>query len=175
VERLRRHPRLLSRLTEELDAGGSELRQATICELLRTRPVFDGTTRCTKKRIRLGEWVIPEGTVVMINIQLAHALEQSFPDAASFIPDRFVGANPKPFAWIPFGGGVNRCIGAAFTSMEIDVALRTLLRELRFETTDAPGERRRSRGHAIAPGRGGRAVVYRRTAVASSGADTAPS
>jgi cytochrome P450 len=173
VERLRRHPRLLSRLTEELDAGGSELRQATIWELLRTRPVFDGTTRRAKKRIRLGEWVIPEGTVVMINIQLAHALEQSFPDAASFNPDRFVGANPKPFAWIPFGGGVNRCTGAAFTSMEIDVALRTLLRELRFETTDARGERRRSRGHAIAPGRGGRAVVYRRTAVASSDADSA--
>ena len=62
VERLRRHPRLLSRLTEEVDAGGSELRQATIWEVQRTRPVLDGTTRRTKKRIRLGDWVIPEDT-----------------------------------------------------------------------------------------------------------------
>ena len=62
VERLRRHPQLLSRLTEEVDAGGSELRQATIWEVQRTRPVLDGTTRRTKTRIRLGDWVIPEDT-----------------------------------------------------------------------------------------------------------------
>ena len=108
----------------------------------RTRPVLDGTTRRTKKRIRLGDWVIPEDTNVIISIRLAHDSEESFPDAASFNPDRFVGADPKPFAWIPFGGGVNRCVGAAFANMEMDVALRTLLREFRFAPTDAPGERR---------------------------------
>ena len=173
MERLRRHPRLLSRLTEEVDAGGSELRQATIWEVQRTRPVLDGTTRRTKKRIRLGDWVIPQDTAMVISIRVAHASEESFPDAASFNPDRFVGAVPKPFAWIPFGGGVNRCIGAAFANMEMDVALRTLLRELRFAPTDARGERRHWRGMATAPGRGGRAVVYRRTAEASSDADSA--
>jgi hypothetical protein len=112
TERLRCHPSLLSRLTEEVDAGGSELRQGTIWEVLRTRSVLDGTTRHTKKRIRLGDWVIPENTAVVLSIRLAHASEESFPDAASFNPDRFVGASaPKPFAWIPFGRGVNRCIG----------------------------------------------------------------
>ena len=168
VERLRRHPRLLSRLTEEVDAGGSELRQATIWEVLRTRPVLNATMRTPTKRIRLGDWVIPEGTTLIISIQLAHLLEENFPDAASFNPDRFVGANPKPFAWIPFGGGVNRCVGAALSNMEIDVTLRTLLRELRFAPSDAPGERRHDRGLAITPARGGRAVVYRRTAAASN-------
>jgi cytochrome P450 len=171
VERLRRHPRLLSRLTEEVDAGGSELRQATIWEVLRTRPVLNATMRTPTKRIRLGDWVIPEGTTLIISIQLAHLLEENFPDAASFNPDRFVGANPKPFAWIPYGGGVNRCVGAALSAMEIDVTLRTLLRELRFAPTDAPGERRHDRGLAITPARGGRAVVYRRTAAASSDAN----
>jgi cytochrome P450 len=173
VERLRRHPRLLSRLTEEVDDGGSELRQATIWEVLRTRPVLNATMRTPTKRIRLGDWVIPEGTTLIISIQLAHLLEENFPDAASFNPDRFVGANPKPFAWIPFGGGVNRCVGAALSNMEIDVTLRTLLRELRFAPTDAPGERRHDRGLAITPARGGRAVFYRRTAAASSGANPA--
>ena len=172
VERLRRHPRLLSRLTDEVDAGGSELRQATIWEVQRTRPVLTAALRRTKKRIRLGEWVIPEDNTVMASIQLAQASEQSFPDAESFNPDRFVSVPPNPFAWIAFGGGMNRCIGAAFANMEMDVTLRTLLREFRFEPTDAPGERRHIRGVTIAPGRGGRAVVYRRTADASSDADS---
>jgi cytochrome P450 len=173
VERLRRHPSLLSRLTDEVDAGGSELRQTTIWEVLRTRSVLEGTTRRTKKRIRLGDWVIPENTVVILSIRMAHASEETFPDAASFNPDRFAGVSaPKPFSWIPFGGGVNRCIGAALANMEMDVTLRTLLRELRFAPTDAPGERRHWRGVATAPARGGRAVVYRRTAKVSSDDDS---
>jgi cytochrome P450 len=173
AERLRRHPRLLSRLTEEVDAGGSELRQATIWEVQRVRPVLDGTPRRTKTRIRLGDWVIPEDTHLIISIRLAHGSEESFSDAALFNPDRFVGSVPKPFAWIPFGGGINRCVGAAFANMEIDVTLRTLLRELRFRPTDAPGERRRWRGGATAPARGARTVVYRRTNEASSDSDSA--
>jgi cytochrome P450 len=172
VERLTRHPHMLSRLVEEVDAGGSELRQATIWEVQRVRPVLDGAMRRTKTRIRLRDWVIPEGTNLIISIRLAHDSEESFPDAGAFNPDRFVGV-PKPIAWIPFGGGVNRCVGAAFAHMEMDVALRTLLRELRFEPTDAPAERARWRGVATVPARGARAVAYRRTAGASSDADTA--
>jgi cytochrome P450 len=163
VERLRRHPRLLSRLTEEVDNGGSELRQATIYEVQRTRPVIDGTIRLTRKRIRLGEWVIPERHAVIVSIALAHSAEENFPDAASFSPDRFVGTSPDNYSWIPFGGGVRRCIGAAFANMEMNVTLRTLLREFEFAATYAPAERYHSRGVATAPGRGGQAVVYRRS------------
>ena len=155
VERLRRHPELLSRLVDEVDAGGSELRQATIFEVQRTRSTIEASLRRAKKRIRLGDWVLPAGTKVMVNFQLAHESDENFPDADSFNPDRFVGANPKAFRWIPYGGGVNRCVGAGFANMEMDVALRTLLREFRFAPTDAPGERRHYRGVAIAPARGG--------------------
>ncbi len=162
VERIRRHPRLLERLSEEVDAGGRELRQATIWEVLRTRPVLDGALRRTRQRIRLGEWVIPEDYTIWASIQLAHASEESFPDAASFDPDRFIGATPKPITWIPFGGGINRCIGAAFATMEMDVTLRTLLREFRIMPTNAPSERDRNRGVSHVPARGARAVVYRR-------------
>ncbi len=172
VERLRRHPQLLTRLTEEVDAGGSELRQATIWEVQRTRPVLTGALRRTMTRIQLGEWVLPEDTMVWVGVQVAHESEQNFPDAGSFNPDRFVGATPNPFAWIAFGGGMNRCIGAPFANMEIDITLRTLLREFRFAPTNAPGERRHNRGVTMAPGRGGRAVVYRRAADASSDADS---
>jgi hypothetical protein len=148
------------------------LRQATISEVQRTRPVLDAAVRCTKMRIRLRDWVIPENTKLILSIRLVHESDDSFPDAASFDPDRFVGV-PKPAAWIPFGGGVNRCVGAAFTHMEMDVTLRTMLRELRFAPTDAPDERRRWRGVATVPARGARAVVYRRTAKASHDADSA--
>jgi cytochrome P450 len=163
IERLRRHPRLLSRLAEEVDAGGSELRQATIWEVQRTRPVVEATTRIARQRIRLGEWVIPQGHAVIASITMAHSSEQIYADAKTFDPDRFVGNAPDNYAWIPFGGGIRRCIGAAFANMEMNVALHTLLREFEFGTTYAPGERRHSRGIATAPGSGGRAVVYRRT------------
>lgn len=167
IERLRRHPRLLTRLTEEVEAGGSELRQATIWEVQRTRPVIDGTLRLTRTRIRLGEWVIPENHVVIVSIGLAHSSERNFPDAKAFNPDRFLGTTPDTRTWVPFGGGVRRCIGAAFANMEMNVTLRTLLREFEFATTDARGERIHSRGVATAPGRGARAVVYRRKSRAS--------
>jgi cytochrome P450 len=172
IERLRRHPQLLARLTEEVDAGGSDLREATISEVQRTRPVLDAFVRRTKTRIRLGDWVIPADTNLVFSIPLVHDSEASFPDATSFNPDRFVGA-PKPGAWIPFGGGINRCVGAAFATMESDITLRTLLREFRFAATDAPGERGHWRGIATVPARGARAVVYRRTAKPSSDAQSA--
>ena len=152
---------------EEVDAGGSELQQATIWEVQRLRPVIDGTSRRTLKRIRLGEWVIPEGHVVIVSIPTAHHAPDRFTDPGLFDPDRFVGNPPDNYAWIPFGGGIRRCIGAAFANMEMTVTLRTLLREFTFEPTDAPGERYHSRGIANAPGDGGRAVVHRRATATS--------
>ena len=79
LERLSRHPELMSRLAEEADAGGSELRQATIWEVQRTRPVLDGTTRRTKTRIRLGDWVLPEGTNIIIQYQAGPRLRGELP------------------------------------------------------------------------------------------------
>jgi cytochrome P450 len=162
VERLRRHPRLLSRLTAEVDAGGTELTQATVWEVQRTRPVVDATLRVTRQRMRLGEWVIPRGTTIIASISMAHRSADEFAAPESFDPDRFLGTTPDTYTWIPYGGGIRRCIGAAFANMEMTVTLRTLLREFEFGTTYAPGERRHSRGVATAPARGGRAVVYRR-------------
>lgn len=168
LERLRRHPAVLRRLTEEVDAGGSDYMMAVLAEVQRTRPVLTAALRRTKKRIKLGEWVIPEDTIVMASTQLAMAAEQSFPDAAEFKPERFVDQAPNPFAWIPFGGGMMRCIGASFATMEMDVTLRTMLREFRLEPTNAPDERIHTRGVTVAPGRGGRIVVYRRNAAPTS-------
>jgi cytochrome P450 len=168
VERLRRHPDVLRRLVEEGDAGGSELREAALIEIQRVRPVIDLTARQVRaESLTLGRWTLPRGQTVLVSIALMHDAEELFPNAATFDPDRFVGARPDTYGWIPFGGGVRRCIGAAFATMELNVVLRTLLRDFTLVPTDQPDERWHSRGVAIAPGRKGLAVVHRRAQGAS--------
>jgi cytochrome P450 len=165
VERLRRHPGVLSRLVAEVDAGGSELRHATILEVQRVRPVIDLVGRHVKaESLPLGEWVIPQGHSVLIGIGLVHADEAVFPGATAFNPDRFAGVRPDRYSWVPFGGGFRRCLGAAFADMEMNVVLATLLREFELAPTREPSERWHSRGIAYAPAKGGRAVVRRRPA-----------
>lgn len=171
LERLRRHPELLSRLTEEVDAGGSELRRATIWEALRNRTCVDGTIRRTKTRIKLGEWVLPENTAIIVYSEIAHMMEQNFADPLTFDPDRFDGSTPPPYKWVPFGGGVNRCPGASFANREMDVTLRTLLRHFHFAPTDAPAEGRRNLGVTWVPSHHGRVVVYRRVSTGSGDVD----
>ncbi|MQY17106.1 cytochrome P450 [Nocardia macrotermitis] len=163
VERLRRHPDVLRRLVSEADAGGSELREATLLEVQRVRPVIDVTPRQIRvEELRLGRWTLPKGQNVLVSIRLMHDNEELFPRARTFDPDRFLGARPGTFSWIPFGGGARRCIGASFATLEMNVVLRTLLRDFTLEPTDAPDERPHFRGVALAPGRKGRAVVHRR-------------
>jgi cytochrome P450 len=163
VERLRRHPDVLRDLVAEVDAGGGELLEATILEVQRTRPVIDMVGRQVKaEHLRLGRWTIPKGLAVLVSIGLIHDDDSVFPNARTFDPYRFVGAKPDLYQWIPFGGGTRRCLGAAFANMEMNVVLRTLLRDRTLLPTSEPDERWHSRGIANAPGRGGRVVVRRR-------------
>ena len=165
VERLRRHPEILRRLTGEVDEGGARLREATILEIQRTRPVIDGTARQVRAaNMNLGRWTLPKGQIVMVSIYLMHNDETLFPGARRFDPDRFLDSKPDTYEWIPFGGGVRRCIGAAFANMEMNVVLRTLLRDFILEPTSERGERWHSRGIAYCPAKGGIAVVHRRPA-----------
>ncbi|HZR54531.1 MAG TPA: cytochrome P450 [Streptosporangiaceae bacterium] len=164
VERLRRHPEMLRRLVAEADAGGSELREATILEVQRTRPVVDRTARQVHApSMELGRWTLPKGQIVMVSIYLMHNNAKLFPDPGAFDPDRFAGKRPDTYEWIPFGGGVRRCIGAAFASMEMNVVLRTLLRDVTLAPTGDRGERWHSRGITWAPAKGGLAVISRRS------------
>ena len=162
-ERLRRHPGVLTRLVDAIDRGETALLQATINEVLRTRPIIDSVSReVVAPSISLGPWVIPRGHIVTVNIGLVHDNESVYHDAYAFNPDRFLDANPDMYAWLPFGGGTRRCPGAAFANMEMTVVLRTILREFDLEPSEAPDERIRSHGVVFAPGRGGRVVVHRR-------------
>ncbi len=84
-----------------------------------------------------------------------------FPNPERFDPQRFIGNRPS-FAWIPFGGGTRRCVGAAFANVEMDVVLRTVLRHFTIDTTTGPDEKAHFRGVAFTPKDGGRIVAHRR-------------
>jgi cytochrome P450 family 138 len=165
-ERLRRHPGVLAELVKENDEGGNEFRQASILELQRNRTVIDFAGRhVAAPHFDLGEWRIPHGYTVMIAVANVHANADVFPDPERFDPYRFVGTR-TPTAWVAFGGGTRRCIGAAFANVEMDVVLRTVLRHFVIETDDAPDEKIHFRGIAFTPKDGGRIVVRRRESAA---------
>ncbi|GAA3432712.1 cytochrome P450 [Kutzneria kofuensis] len=166
VERLRRHPDVLRDLTEETRTGGKTLREATILEVQRTRPVIDMVGRKIKADgARLGRWTLPRGQTVLVGIALIHEDPDLFPNPRAFDPYRFVGTKPDLYQWIPFGGGSRRCLGAAFATMEMNVVLRALLRDFDLIPTALPDEPWHSRGIANAPAKGGLAVVRPRTLI----------
>jgi cytochrome P450 len=107
---------------------------------------------------------------VVTEASVMHHDERFHPNASKFDPGRYIADKPDTYAWIPIGGGVRRCIGAAFAQLEMDVVLRTVLRHFALRATDAPGERASFRGVAFAPADGGIAVVRRRsTPLATTG------
>jgi hypothetical protein len=173
VERLRRHPEVLRRLEDEARGDDNALRLATAEEVLRVRPVINATARLVMKPFEIGEWVMPPGSRVVTGIAPLHADGRFHENARRFEPDRYVGKKPDTYAWIPFGGGVRRCLGAAFAQFEIDVVLRTLLRNFELQATSEPGEREAFRGVAFAPSKGGVAVVRRRALPLDEGAGAA--
>jgi len=111
---------------------------------------------------QLGEYRIPQGYSIIVSLVQLHENPEVFPDPERFDPQRFIDARPNTFAWVPFGGGTRRCVGAAFANMEMDIVLRTVLRHFTIQTTDAPDEKWHSRGVAYTPKNGGLVVVRRR-------------
>lgn len=162
IERLRRNPAALARLVEEVRDGGAELREATIREVQRTRPVIAATGRTVKKPFQLGQWRLPPGTRVVIDGSLMHYDPRLFDDPKRFDPDRFLGRTPETYEWVPYGGGRRRCVGAAFAHLEMDVVLRTVLARVELLPTRRRPEGWRFRGVAFAPARGGLAQIRHR-------------
>jgi cytochrome P450 len=170
VERLRRHPEIVRRLVEEAQEGGKVLREATIREVQRTRPVIAFAGRVARKPFELGGFRLPVGTRLLLAACLTHYDPGLFPHPERFDPDRFLDNAPNTYEWIPFGGGVRRCIGATFAHMEMDVVLRVLLERTELLSTDAPDEPWAFRGIVWAAGRGGKASVRRRLREPAAGA-----
>ncbi|MGE2722381.1 cytochrome P450 [Mycolicibacterium celeriflavum] len=162
-ERITRHPDVLDTLVAEAQTDDNAYRQAVITEVQRSRTVIDFAGRHVySPTFELGEWVVPQGYSMLASISLMHDRAAEFPDPDRFDPQRFLDERPPTFAFIPFGGGTRRCVGAVFANVEMDIALRTVLRHFVIDTTTAPDEKVHSRGVAYTPKDGGRIVAHRR-------------
>jgi cytochrome P450 family 135 len=128
VERLVRHPDKLDRLTEEVRAGETEYLDAVINETLRLRPVISLVARRLTEPVEIGGWELPAGTTVTPSIYLVHRRPDVYPEPDRFLPERFLDNPPGTYTWIPFGGGVRRCLGGAFAHFEMRVVLAELVR-----------------------------------------------
>jgi cytochrome P450 len=128
VERLVRHPDKLERLTAEVTDGGEEYLTAVIQETLRLRPVISLVNRTLKAPMEFGGYELPAGVKVAPCIYLVHRRPDIYPEPERFLPERFLEQAPGTYTWIPFGGGVRRCLGGAFAQFEMQVVLRELVR-----------------------------------------------
>jgi cytochrome P450 len=123
-ELLLRNPAVMARLRSELESNGDEYLDAIVKETLRLRPVIDGAERTlTKPRVIAG-WELPRGIRVYPAIVLTHMREDLYPRAREFRPERWLDGATESYAWLPFGGGIRRCVGAALAQAEIAEVLR---------------------------------------------------
>jgi cytochrome P450 family 135 len=141
MERLTRHPEKLERLRAEVERGEEEYLTATIQETLRLRPVIVVVLRKLTEPVELGGYELPAGASVAPCIHLIHRDPVVYPEPERFLPERFLENPPGTYTWIPFGGGVRRCLGAAFAQFEMAVVLRELVRRWEVQPADPASER----------------------------------
>jgi cytochrome P450 len=171
IERLVRHPQKLARLVAEIDAqseGGEQYMTAVVNETLRVRPVVPIVVRMLQDELQVGPYRLPAGTRVTPSIYLTNRNPRAYADPEEFRPERYLESGPETFSWIPFGGGIRRCIGAAFAQLEMKLILRTVLSELEPALPRGrrwrAGEWNRRRAITLVPAAGARVVWRRRGA-----------
>jgi cytochrome P450 len=162
-ERLLRNPPVLERLTQSLD--DDEYLDAVVKETLRVRPVVVDVARQLQRDVELGGWRLPAGTLVLPAIAAVHVRPDLYPSPQEFRPERWLGGSAESYAWIPFGGGVRRCIGASFAQVEMRVVLREVLRRVEPAPTRARSERQRAKHITLVPHRGARIRIRARRPV----------
>jgi cytochrome P450 len=155
-ERLARTPGGLERVAEDPDYADAAVR-----ETLRLRPVIALVARRLTRDAEIAGRLLPEGAVLTPCILLVHRRADIYPDPDAFRPERFLERAPGTYTWIPFGGGVRRCVGATFAQMEMQVVLRTIARRVRLEAVGEPEPVRR-RAITLVPARGGEVRVLAR-------------
>src|ERR687898_355107 len=156
LERLARHPGAWARPR----AGDEPYVDAVIKETLRLRPVLPIVLRRLKAPMEIGGWELPEGVSAVPCIYLMHRRPDLYPDPLAFRPERFLETPAGTYTWIPFGGGVRRCLGASFAQFEMAAVLRVLARRCeRLEPDALVPERTARRSITLVPAREGRVLV----------------
>ncbi|HEY0316915.1 MAG TPA: cytochrome P450 [Solirubrobacterales bacterium] len=154
MERLLRTPRVLARLRESIAAGEDDYLEATVKETLRMRPVIIDVARRLTEPARIAGYQLPARSFVLPAIGAVHFRPDLFPQPHEFRPERFLDGKVENYAWIPFGGGVRRCIGAAFAEYEMRIVLREFVGRAELSAPDPRPEKVRIRNITLAPARG---------------------
>jgi cytochrome P450 len=167
-----RHPHALQRLTDEVDADADDAYlRAVINESLRLRPVVPLAGRRLTSDLQVNGWTLPAGTDVTPAIWLTHTRPDLYPEPYAFRPERFLDERPTTYGWVPFGGGVRRCLGAAFAEFEMRVVLTELLRRRSLQAASTSAERVTRRNVTFSPLRGTRVITRVRPARSESRTD----
>jgi cytochrome P450 len=164
-ELLSRHPEARARAVAEARDGEGVYIEAVVREALRLRPPFPLVGRTALEPYEIAGVEVPPGTIVGPCIYLAHRRAQAFDEPDAFRPERFLDHRPETYSWLPFGGGVRRCVGASFATLEMEVVLRAAL--ARVEPLPARAgrpERTQRRAFVLAPARGARVVLRQHSA-----------
>jgi cytochrome P450 len=164
-ERLLRHPEKLARLREEVLRGeGEQYLDACVKETLRLCPAVPLVMRRLIEPMELGGYTLPAGTIVAPCIYLMHRRADIYREPLEFEPERFLGGlDAGAYSWIPFGGGVRRCVAASFAQLEIKRVIEVVLRELELWPAVAGNEDAARSSVSFAPGGGARVIASRRT------------
>ena len=154
-ERLLRHPDKMERLA----SGDEEYLDAVCKETLRLRPVLPIVARRLAEPMTIGGHDLPAGVTVAPCIHLVHRRDDVYPDPRAFRPERFLEQPAGTYTWIPFGGGVRRCLGAAFALQEMKIVLQAIVEHTRLRAADPASERVTRRAITLVPDRGAEVVV----------------
>jgi cytochrome P450 len=163
-ERLVRNPDAQERLVESVRSadGGEEAIEATITETMRSRPVVPIVGRRVKLPWRLGGYGVPANSPVLISILLLHHREDLYEEPFEFRPERWLDRKPGTYEWLPFGGGIRRCLGAALAMAEQRAVLEATARRLDLVAADPAPERALHRNVTMIPAGGARVIVRSR-------------
>ncbi|HST41047.1 MAG TPA: cytochrome P450 [Conexibacter sp.] len=160
LDLLLRNPAALARMRAAGPHGDDDYVNAVCQEILRIRPVVPFVGRVVTEPVRIGDHDVPAGAGLIASIVLTHHRADLYPSPGEFRPERFLDGDVPSYAWLPFGGGVRRCIGASFAQFELATILRVLARaDLRLASRRP--EPVRATGVTLVPGRGVRLVRVR--------------
>lgn len=153
LERLARNRAALERVAAEADSAGPYT-GAVVTETLRMRPAVPVLARLVRQPLQMGAHLIPTGTLLAPCPLLVHHRPDIYPEPMSFKPERFLERKPGTYTWMPFGGGVRRCIGNNFAMVEMRVVLAELLPHLTPHAIDSEPEGMSHRGNSMIPAGG---------------------
>jgi cytochrome P450 len=171
---LAHHPAVVTKLRNTLAAGEREYLKATVKELLRVRTiVYVAATRQMLEPFPIGDWILGPDVLILADAQGVHADPQLYPEPEAFRPDRFLAAPPDSYAYIPFGGGAHRCLGAALATLELELFIEALVDQVELAPAGPPARPVR-RGVTLAPSNHGLVRIAQPPARTSESPRTQP-